>query len=49
LLDKFRKALGGYMLRVQANEIIHVCERKERMFEMPVPEFMDLFAFEHHS
>jgi 2-methylcitrate dehydratase len=45
LVEKFRNALAGYLPKAQAAEIIGVCEQSERMLAMPVPEFMDLFAF----
>jgi 2-methylcitrate dehydratase len=44
LLDKFRRALAGCLTTAQADEIVHVCEQKERMLAMSVPEFMGLFG-----
>jgi 2-methylcitrate dehydratase len=44
LLDKFRRALAGCLSTAQVDEIVHVCEQKERMLAMPVPEFMGLFV-----
>jgi 2-methylcitrate dehydratase len=44
LLDKFRRALAGCLTTAQTDEIVHVCEQKERMLAMSVPEFMGLFG-----
>ena len=49
LLDKFRKALAGYLPQAQADEVIQVCERKEAMLDMPAPEFMDRFVIDRQS
>ena len=45
LLDKFRKALAGYLSPAHVVEIIDICEQDGGMLEMPVPAFMDLFAY----
>ena len=44
LLDKFRKALAGYLPQAQVIEIINVCEQSGGMLDVPVPAFLDLFA-----
>jgi len=44
LLDKFRKALTGYLPKIHVIEIIDICEQSGGMLEMPVPKFLDLFA-----
>jgi 2-methylcitrate dehydratase len=46
LLEKFRQALAGHLPQVQADRIIQVCERADRMQAMPVPEFMGLFGLD---
>jgi len=45
LLDKFRKALAGCLSPAHVVEIIDICEQDGGMLEMPVPAFMDLFAY----
>jgi 2-methylcitrate dehydratase len=44
LLDKFRNALVGYLPQTQVVEIVNVCEQSDRMLDVPVPAFLDLFA-----
>jgi len=46
LLEKFRQALAGHLPQVQADRIVQVCERADRMQAMPVPEFMGLFGLD---
>jgi len=44
LIEKFHNALAGYLPHTQADEIIEVCRKKERMLAMPLPEFVELFV-----
>ncbi|TAN08751.1 MAG: bifunctional 2-methylcitrate dehydratase/aconitate hydratase [Rhodanobacteraceae bacterium] len=44
LLDKFHRALAGCLPAEQVAKVIHVCEQKEHMLAMSVPEFMNLFV-----
>jgi 2-methylcitrate dehydratase len=46
LLDKFHKALAGYLPHSQATEIISICAQPAQILETPVPKFMDLFALQ---
>jgi 2-methylcitrate dehydratase len=49
LLDKFRKALAGHLPRQQVAEIIDICVQPDRIMEIPVSKFMDLFALQGGS
>ncbi len=49
LLDKFRKALVGYLAPDQARRIVQVCEQADAMQAVPMPEFMDMLAVGDHT